>query len=318
MIKNILYLLLFIFLASFIYWLLKVLIELKRRNFIGVIFKSFGEKYEERQIEKQAKELYEGSTEDKKFIDRLDELFQRSGVKSIFPFLTSEILVVLTLVIAVLVSILVSVINGFWLYVMAAFILVIFAVILCLNLMDKVTFNKIDKQILTYINLLKNLSKSNSDIVTIFEKSIPYVDSPIKEYAEQFVFECKRGVTIEKAFKNFQDKVESKRFKQLITNILICSKHNENYSEVLNSSRIIFKHYFSEKKRRTAVVREGRFEIILISIIGLFVFKMLEFFTGDILYKLKYTLSGNILLGYFLAVFIFAIYKFVTLDRLNY
>lgn len=316
--KIILYALLFVFLAILCYGFTFLVVDLKKRNFLSTFFDSFSKKYEERQIEQEAKLLYEGATEEKTFMERIDLLLQRSRLKEALPFLTSEILILITLLAAVVISITVYAYCKFLIASIAAFILVIFAVIITLQFMARITFNKIDKIQLGYSSVLKNLSISNSDIVLIFEKSIPYASEPLKGYVEQFVFECKKGIPISKAFKGFEDKIENKRFKQLIKNLEIASKHDANYEKVLNESRIIFKHYFAEKERRKKAIINGRAGILLIVIIGFVVLKLLEAFTGDILTQLRQTPVGNVLLIYFLLVFIYAFYKFVTLDKLNY
>lgn len=317
-IRNLIYVLLFLLLAIFFYWIIKLIIDLKKRNFLGNFFDSFSNQYEVRQIEKEAKLLYEGATKDKKFIDKIDGLLQKSRIRTVFSFLTSEILVLITIVAAAIVGILVFFCTKFWILAVAAFVITVAVVVILLQLMSRLTFNKIDKLQLGYINILKNLSVSNSDIVTIFSKSIPYVDEPMKSYVEQFVFECKKGIPLDRAFKNFEDKIENKRFKQLIKNIAIASKHDANYEKVLNASRIIFKHYSSEKERRKKAVGSGRMDIILIVFMGAVVFKLLEAFTGNIYSTLRQTPLGNVLLAYFLMVFIYTLYKFVVLDKLNY
>lgn len=316
--KSLVCALLFLSLAMFSYWIIKLIVDLKKRNFLGNFFDSFNTQYEARQIEKEAKLLYEGATEDKKFIDKIDDLLQRSWIRTVFPFLTSEILVIVTFIAAAFIGIVVSLITKFWLLGLAAFAFTIAAIIIALQIMSRITFNKIDKLQLGYINVLKNLSVSNDDIVTIFEKSIPYAEEPLKSYVVQFVFESKKGIALDKAFRNFEDKIENKRFNQLIKNLAIASKHDANYEKVFNASRIIFKHYSSEKERRRKAIATGRIGILLIVLLGAFIFKLLKSFTGDIYSTLKQTPLGNVILVYFLVVFIYTLYKFVSLDKLNY
>lgn len=316
--KVILYVLLFVFLAVLCYVLILVAVDLKKRNFLSTFFDSFSKKYEERKIEQEAKLLYEGATEEKTFIENIDLLIQRSRIKLMFPFLTSELLIILTLLAAAFISVSVFIYCKLLIAAISVFVIVISAIIITLQFMARNTFNKIDKVQLGYTSILKNLSISNSDIVVIFEKSISYAPEPLKSYVVQFVFECKKGISISKAFSNFEDKIENKRFKQLIKNLDIASKHDANYAKVLDESRIIFKHYFAEKERRKKAVASGRAGIVLVVVVGCFVFKLLEAFTGDILTQLRESPLGNILLVYFLMVFIYALYKFVALDKLNY
>lgn len=307
-----------ILLAVFSYFFISITIEIREKKYINKIFDDVNKIYSERQKIREAKFLYEGSTNDKKSIDKIDELVERSRIKTIIPYITSELLIAGTLVLALVSAFLLNKFYGFWLYTLAAFTVVIFIVIFTLKYFEKKTFNKIDKQLLVYINTLKNLCSSNNDIVVIIEKSIPYVEEPIKEYLEQFVFECRKGISVNKAFRTLEDKIENKRFKQLIKNLAICSKHEANYEKIIKKSKVILKHYFEEKERRKKAVNSGRSVIVITLFMGLFTFNILQSFSGNLLDSLKTTLVGNMLLGYFLIVLIYATYKFITLDKLNY
>ncbi len=305
-------------LALFSYFFVSIIIEVREKKYLNKILDDVNKIYNERQKQREAKFLYEGATNDKKFIDKIDELVERARIKTIFPSITSEILIASTLVLALVSAFLLNKYYGFWLYTVATFAFVIFIVVLILKYLEKRTFNKVDKQLLVYINTLKNLCSSNNDIVVIIEKSIPYVEEPIREYLEQFVFECRKGIPVYKAFRNLEDKVENKRFKQLIKNLAICSKHEANYEKIIKKSKVILKHYFEEKERRKKAINSGRSVIVITFAIGLFTFNILESFSGNLLDTLKTTLVGNVLLGYFLIVLIYATYKFITLDKLNY
>ncbi|UZQ48827.1 type II secretion system F family protein [Clostridium kluyveri] len=307
-----------ILLAVVSYLFISIFIEIREKKYLNKILDDVSKVYNERQKVREAKFLYEGSTSDKKFIDKIDELVERSRIKTIIPFITSELLIAGTLVLAFVSAFLFNKYFGFWLYTVAVFASVIFIVVFTLKYMEKRTFNKIDKQLLVYINTLKNLCSSNNDIVVIIEKSIDYVEEPIKEYLEQFVFECRKGIPVYKAFRNLEDKVENKRFKQLIKNLAICSKHEANYEKIIKKSKVILKHYFEEKERRTKAVNSGRSIIVITLFMGLFTLNILQSFSGNLLDTLKTTLVGNVLLGYFLIVLIYATYKFITLDNLNY
>jgi Flp pilus assembly protein TadB len=307
-----------IFLAVFSYFFVSIIIEVREKRYLNKILDDVNKIYSERQKAREAKFLYEGSTNDKRFIDKIDELVERSRIKTIFPFITSELLIAGTFVLALVSAFLFNRYYGFWLYTVSTFASVILLIVFTLKYMEKRTFNKIDKQLLVYINTLKNLCSSNNDIVVIIEKSIPYVEEPIREYLEQFVFECRKGIPVYKAFRNLEDKVENKRFKQLIKNLAICSKHEANYEKIIKKSKVILKHYFEEKERRKKAVNGGRSVIVITFAMGLFTFNILESFSGNLLNTLKTTLVGNVLLGYFLIVLIYATYKFITLDNLNY
>ena len=301
-----------------LYTLFDVFREIKLRGYIGNIFGKFSSQYEERRKNREVYILLEGEREDTTFIEKLDLLIERSGLKSYVPFISAEILGIFSVVSSFIVAMFFQKLAGLMIFSVAVFFITILFIYLSLKQLAKFTYDRIDDQLLVYINTLENLTTTNSDIVEIMEKALPYMKEPLKTFSRQFVFECKKGVSKENAFKHFENKIESRRFKQLIKNLEVCSKYEANYKEILNKSRIIMKNYFSEKARRTKEVRQGRLAIISVIIVGIILFQMVAQFDEDLVFQLKNTFIGNIIIGYNLFVILFAIFKFITLDKINY
>ncbi|QLY81490.1 type II secretion system F family protein [Clostridium intestinale] len=310
--------LLVVLVLTLLYSLFDIFKEIYRRGYLQNIFGDIKDKYVQRQKTREINFLLEGEKEDLSFIEKIDLLLDRSGLHAYMTFLTSEILIVFTIVVAFTIAFIFQKISGLLVFSLAVFFAVIFIVYLALNQLAKITYDRIDDQVLIYINILENLSSSNSDIVEIMGKALPYMREPLKNYSSQFVYECKRGVPIVKAFKNFENKIESYRFKQLLKNLEVCSKYEANYKEILSKSRIIMKNYFVEKEKRRKEVRNGRLAIIMTMGMGVVLFKLVLGFNENMYEQLKSTFLGNVILGYNLFVLMFGVFKFITLDKLNY
>ncbi|MBE6047155.1 MAG: hypothetical protein E7213_01900 [Clostridium sp.] len=317
LLKYLIRFLLVIIILILLYLIIDLFREILIRGYILGIWSKVQDKYEERQRKRKTVLLLEGEHENKSVLERVDILIERAQLKRFFPFLTSEILIVVTLIVAFLISFLVYKFFQLMIFAIPVFFLVIMFTILLLQSMCKITYDKIDEQVLIYINILENLAASNGDIVTIMEKSIPYLKEPLKTFTTQFVFECKKGIELDEAFKNFQNKIESKRLKQLLINLQVSSKFKANYKDILSKSRVIMKNYFSEKERRKKEVREGRIAIISILILEGFLVKLVSGFIPNLFFELKNNLIGNIILEYNFFVIMFAIYKFITLGKMN-
>lgn len=315
--KILLYVVLFLGLFALCWGCITFIREFKRRRYLNNFVGDINSKFEERRKRREAKLLYQGATKDKSFIDKADNLIEKSGIRIIFPKLTSEILILFTILFSLMAAYVTYIVSDFLLISLAVFACTIFIVVLTLKYMARHTFNLIDDQILVYLNILINLCDSNDDIVTIFDKSTAYIKSPLKEYTEQFVFECKRGVPLDKAFDNFKDKIESKNFKRLLKNLSICAKHDANFKIILNKSKTIMKFYFIEKERRRRAVTDGRITILATIALGAWLFMLSTSISSNLLNNLKNTFNGNVLVGYLLAVLIIAIYKFISLDKFN-
>ncbi len=310
--------LIFIILLIFLYFMFDIVREINRRGYISSLFGNVQGQYEKRKKQREVTLLLEGDKDDKKLIEKMDYLIESSRINQTFPLLTSEIFMAVTIIFSLITAVIVQILTKVSIFSIAAFFLIIMIVILILRALSKSTYDKIDDQVLIYLNTLENLAASNSDIVEIIEKSLEYTKEPLRSYNEEFVFQCKKGIPITTAFKNYQDKIESRRLKQVLKNLEICSKYEANYREILNKSRVIMKNYFLEKERRKKEVREGRFAIISVVVIGIILFNLVGSFNEDLYFYLKNTTAGNIILGYNIAVLLFAIYKFITIDKINY
>jgi tight adherence protein B len=310
--------LLVILIITSLYSFFDIFREIYKRGYLQGILGDAKKKYVERQKAREMSILLDGEKENIKFLERMDLLIERSGLRAYANFITSEILIIFTIVLAFTTAFIFQKISHLLVFSIAIFFAVIFLAYLALNQLAKFTYDRIDDQVLVYINTLENLSSSNSDIVEIIGKALPYIREPLRSYSTQFVFECRKGVPIVQAFKNFENKIESYRFKQLLKNLEICSKYEANYREILSKSRIIMKNYFVEKEKRKKEVRIGRIAILSTVGVGLVLFKLVLGFNEDLFEQLKGTSIGNIILGYNLFVLMFAALKFITLDKLNY
>lgn len=307
-----------ILIAIVLYNLFDIFREIKRQDYLGNALGELNGKYKDRKKRREVLQLIEGEKEEKTLIEKIDLLIEHSCIRIYFPFLTSEVFIVSTTAIALIVSILFYKITHIAVVSIPVFFMIILLIYIGLNLLARRTYDKIDDQVLVYINILENLTSSNSDIVEIMEKALPYINEPLKKYTYQFVFECRKGVPVAKAFKNFENKVESLRFKQLLKNLAVCSKYEANYIEILSKSRVIMKNYFLEKARRKKEIRESRITIITTVVIGLFAIKEVIGFCPSLKDQLINSALGNMLVAYNAFVIMLAIYKFITLDKLNY
>ncbi len=308
----------FLALFIFVFFSIKFLIDLKRNDFFENLIDKFKAKEEERDIQEKANILLQGENEDKKMITKIDYLLNRSRIKTIIPFLTTELFIALMYLIFFVVLGIVLVITKNFIFGLLGSVLVISSIFIVLNVLAKRIFNKIEKEQIGYINVLKNLSVSDNNIISIFEKSLTFVKEPLQSYIEQFVIESKNGIPLHTAFRNLENKIENKKLKDLFKNLDIASRHASNYQAVLDESRIIFKGYTAQKYANKLAARKGRFDICLITFVGVITLMALSIFLNqNIFVQLTLTTMGNIIIAYFIAMFIYTIINFISLDKLN-
>ena len=185
---------------------------------------------------------------------------------------------------------------------------------IALYIASGLTYEKVDDGLLLFINHLENFSSTTDDVVTLFEKTLPYVKEPLKRYVEEFVNEAKSG-DLKLAFRNFEKKVENKRFKSILNNLEIASRHEANYKDILGESRVILKGYFESKQRNKSIVQNGRAEILLVLLMAGVMIGVMSGITPNLLFDLQNTLAGNFIILYCVIVFIFIIWQFIAFDK---
>jgi len=275
--------------------------------------------YKDRIRNKEMLWLYEGAQNKETFIDKIDSIIETSTIRLLVPFLTSEVFLFVSLCFAILCTVLFNIlVSRFIIFNLIAFIAAIFTPYLILKQAAGIIYNKIDNQILGWLNTISNLCMSNDDIVTIIEKANFYTKPPLSKYTETFVFEARQGLTLGESFRNFEDKVENRRLKQFIKNLSVCCKHDADYKKVVDKSRTILKKYFQEKEKRQKDIKEGKKDIAITIGMGIGLFMLVLSFQDDFIYNLVSTVPGNVILGFNIAVLMFSAYKVLTLGSINY
>jgi tight adherence protein B len=289
------------------------------KNLVGEKLRVLDERYEKRLSKKQLEIIYNGSYENKKYIEKVDDIIESSSIRFIFPLITSEIFLFSSIVIAVVST------TAFHAFIYSSvifdiliFISGLFLPYLLLKKATAIVGGKIDSQILPWLNTLSNLSATNDDIVAIVEKSTLYLKTPLRKYAEGFVLEAKQGVELQNAITHFEDKVSNRRLKQFIRNLGVCSKHDADYKKVINKSKILLRGYFIEKARRKKDITQGKMDIVVTLVIGIVLFYIVVALQPEFSKTITETFIGNLLIGYNLFVLLFGIYKMITIDELNF
>ena len=258
--------------------------------------------------------LEKGNIDDPTFLEKIDILIERSGIRSYVSFFNTELLILLMIIFSIVGFFVSKVIYDFWVINLGVAVLVGLMCYIGLYIASGVTFEKVDDGLLLFINHLENFSSTTDDIVTLFEKTLPYVKEPLKRYVEEFVNEAKSG-DLKLAFRNFEKKVENKRFKSILNNLEIASRHEANYKDILGESRVILKGYFESKQRNKSIVQNGRAEILLVLLMAGVMIWVMSGITPNLLFDLQNTLAGNFILLYCVIVFIFIIWQFIAFDK---
>lgn len=308
-----LYALLFLMIFMLTFTIGKIIYE---KNVVNKVVESFEERYKKKIEIEEKRRSVEGNLTKNKFLNNFDEMLDRSGLKEKFSLLNSETYVLSTLLIALLFYLVSKIIYNYWVFNLLISIAICFISYLIIYYRSGIVFEKIDNNIMSFINNIENFSTTSKDIVSIFEEVIPYTEDPLTRYIREFVNTAKISGDVRGAFEKLERRMENDKLVTLLKNLEIASRHSANYTEIIREARVIFNGYFKAKTKRKIVISNGRATILLILILGLVMIATVNAFVDGILvFYLRTTMIGNLIMLFGILIVIMALWIFIGLDR---
>lgn len=224
--------------------------------------------------EERRKRDIHGEGNDKDILSRIDEILNYSGIKDKIPWLTTELFIVIALVFIAIVSTIVLLTFGLIQGLLSA--VVIFAVIrLSIVLLSIYRSRLIDEQLLQFMNIIDNFSKTSNDIIDIFEKASLYIQDPLRNQIYQAVQKARNAGSKEIALKDLQDNVKNKHFKMLVRNLDTSSNFENNYSDIVEDCRGVFHSYIKSQKELKQIQISGMIQIGFLVVLSLVAIQMI-------------------------------------------
>lgn len=219
------------------------------------------------EAERQQRDIHgEGVKTD--WLGRLDEELAYSGIKEKFSWLTTELYIIIVMLTATLVMTVTVVVAGLWQGLMAA-CLVISAFKLVITLISNARDRKTETQLLQFMNIIDNFSKTSDDLVEILEKASRYIDDPLGGQIYDAVQEARNTGDSMMALQDLQNSVKNKHFKILIRNLETSSRFENNYSDIIEDCRNIFHDYIRAQKEKRSLRMNGVMEILIMVAVGI-------------------------------------------------
>lgn len=239
--------------------------------------------------ERQQRDIHgEGIKHD--MLSNLDEELSYSGIKDRFRWMTTELYIVIVLLTTALGTIIATATGGFIIGSIVAFAIVALFK-LAISLMASSRERKIEEQMLQFMNIIENFSRTSDDIIDILEKTARYIDNPLSSHIRNAVHEARGTGDSELALQDLQDSVKNKYFKVLIRNLDTTSKLENNYADIIEDCRNVFHSYIKSQKEKRSIRKNGVIEILAMIVIGFICSYMLGQMTpdGNILYTLLHS-----------------------------
>ena len=298
---------------------LEMLFKDKNNHKLKEILQFIDKRYEERLLSERAEKIYKRKGKDKKsFLFKIDTLIYNSNIRKIFRFMSSELFIFIDIFLAVTAAFIIYLIFQSCIFSAMAFLAVIIISYAVLREMARINFDKVDSNIIPFVDALKSSAKIKNSILFMMEEATKSLKEPLKTHNKEFVMEVKRGIPMETAFNNYINKVENIRLKNILKNLYICSINNADYSKLLTKTKVVIRKYYEEKERRKKKVQTGQAGIIAIILISLLIIHGLTGIMPGFYEKMMNSVIGQIIVVYISGVIIFAVYKCITLKDFNY
>lgn len=270
--------------------------------------------YKKRKEEKNKLEYEEGNVKITSFMGKMDILIERSNLRKKFPSLNSEIYIFTITLLTIIGFTIANNLSG-WLLGLTVAITIVLTGYAILYYAGCLAYDRIDREVLKFINVLENFSDTNDDIVAILGKTTRYLNDPFKSYISDFHKEATTTGDVGTAFKRLESKIENPVIRDVIRHLDICSRHEANYKEIITDIRYSVKSYLKSKEKNKAITRNGRIELLVCISIMAIMLKMFEGFVPGLFIKLTTALIGKVILVYLLIVFAIIVWNFISFDK---
>lgn len=271
---------------------------------------------ERRQEEEERLQQEVGNREKKNIFYCMDEILYHAGIKSKFPWMTVEVLILLVGVIMLTVLFMVAKLTGLFIIGTAAAALALMIILAILKIMCYIRNRKVEEGLLQFANLIENYSRTSDDIVGIFGKVYWYLEEPLRTGIAECYSEAVTTGDFSKACIRLSKVIGNRQLTNLLSNIEICARHEANYEAVTKANKKIIRDYLTEKGLRREMANSAKMQVIVLVVIGIMIVAMLNSMTnGVLLQSLLHTKLGNVILAGVSGFVVFSAYKLLTMGR---
>lgn len=281
----------------------------------GKIMNWLNRRYNERVEEETRLRMTFGNRSKKSRLYSIDKMIEYSGLKRHFNNLTAEIMLYFLFLISVISSIGSMLLFHRWVISVIALILPYTAIFILLYVMSGIYYVKLEKNIMTFLNLIENFNKTEDDIVQIIRRTVMYVDNPLREMLRDFCSDAEILGDTRQAFEILESKIEHDKCQMLLRNLEVCSRYDSDYGDVIKDCRMSMSDYLNVKAERKAIISNGRIEVVILLVSAVVILFLYSNISADMWMLLTDTFIGNCIMLYCGIVLFICIIMMVLFDK---
>lgn len=219
-----------------------------------------------------------GTVENAGFLNKLESMLIYSGLKKADSKYPTEIVLMLCaafviVISAVTIAVTKNLIYGIWMLMGLPFAAYAFMAAK-INIICK----KIQSQMVVFLEHANSFNNSSGDIVHIYMQTAQYVESPLKEYLQDFYREAIYGDK-KRAFENLEKKIAYKKLREVIHNTYMCSLYDSDYRSIFDNAQENMKVYMKGKRAIDSLKMAVRIDIFVLIIVSVVALKAFGVFT---------------------------------------
>lgn len=301
-----------IFLAAGIYLLLDYTVRSR------IISRTLRQVYG--QMEETARSRQKGKMPGKKgvisgTVEKMDRLLKYSGIRNRYPFLTSEIYLLIMAGSAAL---------GYFIMVLAGNRLLGIPALFCgpavlslyLSLQCRRNYKRTEAELLVILNLLDSYSVTASDITSILYRISGYLGNPVRSALEECYFEGQTTGDITLSLQHLAGKIEHPMFKQLIRNLEVSNRYDADFSSVMKSSRRSVQDYLAFRKKRKSISNVAKTEMLMLGLTAVLTFTLMGSILEQSIWEILFHTPAGMGLTVFMASVLLLFYwQVVIFDK---
>lgn len=293
-VKMIPWALIFLFAFLFMFIVHKRFVE---NNVWGKLVKKYKDNVDAKVLSEAEFVTRFGAIENNSLLYKLDRMMLVSGIKNRFKFANGE---------TFLGALILAAIAGFFegtllfqnglvgIFLACAQAVVLYGIVMALA---GKTYNQIEDNTAIFISILSNHAKGSSDIVTIFQNTIPSLSGPLKRIAEKFVMDAEATGNVDIAFDYMKESVDNRQLQTIIVNLKNCMHYQANYEEVLMQMMNQVAAGLTAREDRKNVLFEMKLTLAVISVVAVVIVMIIGTGLGiDVVGCLTGNVFGQILL----------------------
>lgn len=176
-------------------------------------------------------------------------------------------------------------------------------------MLNKFFVDKIEEQMLPFMNLVENFSKTDDDIINVFDRANQYMTEPLRKEVNDFVMDARLYADVDASFTRLIKRMKGTKLSEVFDNLWLCSKHNSNYEEVIKDIKRSIKEYLRSKEIRKAILNSAKVDVTALFIAGIIIINILEdFLTGNVWETLISSYVGIGIIIYCAVIMLITIY----------